>query len=87
MCWLIRFVFLPLNSTEADEEAGHHVEPEHEGEGETGSEAEVEVESKAKAEGEPEGEAENTITHLSEAEQLPDITHKPSGAHQEGVEM
>lgn len=86
---LIFFFFLLLlfNSAEADEETGDHVEPEHEGGGETGSEAEVEAERKTEAEEEPEGDAANAITHISEAERLPDITHRPSGAHREGSEM
>lgn len=75
------FLVLPLNSIEADDETEDGVSREREGEGETGGEAEVEVESEAEAEGEPEGEAEHTITHL------PDVTHRPSGAHQEGAEM
>lgn len=93
-CWSLRFsssfffiLLLPINSAEADEETGDHVEPEREGGAETGSEAEVEAERKTEAEGEPEGDAENAITHISEAERLPDITHKPSGAHREGAEM
>lgn len=87
--WLIWFFFLvlPLNFIEADEETEDGVSREREGEGETESEAEVEVELEAEAEGKPEGEAEHTITHLTEADGLPDVTHKPSGAHQEGAEM
>lgn len=81
------FLVLPLNSIEADEETEDGVSREREGEGETGGEAEVEVELEAEAEGEPEGEAEHTITHVTEAERLTDVTHRPSGAHQEGAEM
>lgn len=88
---LIFFLVLPLNSTEADEETEDGDSHEREGGGETDSKAEVEVESEAEAEGEPEGEpegeAEHTITHLTGAERLPDVSHKPSGAHQEGAEM
>lgn len=89
LCGLIRFFFscLPLNSIEAVEETEDGVSLEREGEGETESDAEVEVESKAEAEGEPEGEAEHAVTHLTEAERFPDLTHKPSGAQQEGAGM
>lgn len=85
----IFFLVLPLNSIEADEETdnGDGREREGEGEGETDSKAGVEVESEAEAEREPEGEAEHTITHLKEAEPMPDVSHKPPGAHQEGAEM
>ncbi|XP_056874760.1 filaggrin-2 isoform X4 [Takifugu flavidus] len=63
----------PSGST--DEETEDHVIAGGEGGGD------VEVESEAEAKGEPEGQAEDSISHVSEA--LPDVPHKPSGAHQE----
>ncbi|TWW66388.1 hypothetical protein D4764_20G0004200 [Takifugu flavidus] len=59
----------------SDEETEDHVIAGGEGGGD------VEVESEAEAKGEPEGQAEDSISHVSEA--LPDVPHKPSGAHQE----
>lgn len=71
--------FFYLLTFEADEETEDHVIAGGEGGGD------VEVESEAEAKGEPEGQAEDSISHVSEA--LPDVPHKPSGAHQEGVQM
>lgn len=79
--WWVNLIFLSfyLLTFEADEETEDHVIAGGEGGGD------VEVESEAEAEGEPEGQAENSVSHVSEA--LPDVPHKPSGAHQEGVQM
>lgn len=76
--WWVNLIFLSL-TFEANEETEDRVIAGGKGGGE------VEVKSEAEAEGEPEGQAENSISHVSEA--LPEVPHKPSGAHQEGVQM
>lgn len=72
-----------MNSIEVETEDG--VSRDRKGQGETESEAEVKVE--AEAEGPPEGEAHRSITHITEAERLAEVTHQLSGARQEGAQM